>query len=94
MYISIYIHATRQVALVQAELSIAQTELFNRKLGVTTVHPSLPSASQTNQMINDGALPQTVDHSLWGLPPPLLLPMQQPQHEEEKDGDNSIMDGS
>jgi LOB domain-containing protein 18 len=85
----------QQIAVVQAELSSVQTEVLNRKLALATVHPSLPGASSV-QTVNCGALQQVVDfididHSLRGLPPP-LLPMQQLQQEEEKDGDSPIMD--
>ncbi|GJM92988.1 hypothetical protein PR202_ga09498 [Eleusine coracana subsp. coracana] len=90
-----------QVALVQAELSITRTELLNRRLALATDHPSLHSASPASQMMmNCGALPQTTvhfididHHSLRGLPPPLMLPLQQPRQEEEE-GDNQIMDVS
>ncbi|TVU34944.1 hypothetical protein EJB05_16803, partial [Eragrostis curvula] len=92
---------THGVALAQAELSIVQTELLNRRLALATVHPStLPGASPASQMVvNCGALPQTVDfididHSLRGLPPPLQPLQPPPQQEEEKEGDRQIMDVS
>ncbi|KAL6845230.1 hypothetical protein ACP4OV_024725 [Aristida adscensionis] len=85
-----------QVALVQAELSIAQTELLNRRLAMTTVHPTYSGASPMSQMVNCGALSQVTDFidiepSLRGVPPP-LLPSQQLRQEEEQEGDSQTMD--
>ncbi|CAL4947215.1 unnamed protein product [Urochloa decumbens] len=79
-----------QVALVQAELSIAQTELLNRRLALATVNPAYSAASPTSQMVNCGSLTQAVDFidiepAMRGLPPP-LLPSQQQQREEEHEG--------
>ncbi|CAL4961157.1 unnamed protein product [Urochloa decumbens] len=85
-----------QVALVQAELSIAQTELLNRRLALATVNPAYSAASPTSQMVNCGSLTQAMDFidiepAMRGLPPP-LLPSQQPQREDEHDGRSPTMD--
>ncbi|RLM93382.1 LOB domain-containing protein 4 [Panicum miliaceum] len=82
-----------QVALVQAELSIAQTELLNRRLALATVNPAYSAASPTSQMVNCGSLSQAVDFidvepAVRGLPPP-FLPSQQPQRGGEQDGGGS-----
>ncbi|CAO2166563.1 unnamed protein product [Urochloa humidicola] len=82
-----------QVALVQAELSIVQTELLNRRLALATVSPAYSAASPTSQMVNCGSLSQAVDFidiepAMRGLPPP-LLPSQQPQQGEEQNGGSS-----
>ncbi|CAO2178080.1 unnamed protein product [Urochloa humidicola] len=86
-----------QVALVQAELSIVQTELLNRRLALATVNPAYSAASPTSQMVNCGSLSQAVDFiddiepAMRGLPPP-LLPSQQPQRGEEQDGGSPTID--
>ncbi|XP_062204886.1 LOB domain-containing protein 20-like [Phragmites australis] len=86
-----------QVALVQAELSMVQTELLNRRLALATVHPTYSGVSPPNQMVNCGALSQAMDFidiepSLRGLSPP-LLPSQQPHRvEEDQEGESQTMD--
>ncbi|KAL6616143.1 hypothetical protein ACP70R_038413 [Stipagrostis hirtigluma subsp. patula] len=86
-----------QVALVQAELSIAQTELLNRRLAMATVHPTYSSSTPMSQMVNCGSLSSHVtdfmeiEPSLTGLPPPLVS-SQQPQQEQEQEGDSLAMD--
>ncbi|XP_039812025.1 LOB domain-containing protein 20-like [Panicum virgatum] len=74
-----------QVALVQAELSIAQTELLNRRLSLATVNPAYSAASSpTSQMVNC----IEIEPAGRGLPPP-LLPSHQPQRGGEQDGGGS-----
>ncbi|KAJ1285609.1 hypothetical protein BS78_03G291600 [Paspalum vaginatum] len=80
-----------QVALVQAELSIAQTELLNRRLSLATVNPAYSAASPTSQMVDCGSLSPVVDFidiepAMRGLPP------QQPQREGDQDGGSPTMD--
>ncbi|XP_066311455.1 LOB domain-containing protein 20-like [Miscanthus floridulus] len=76
-----------QVALVQAELSIAQTELLSRRLTLATVHPAYSVASPTSQMVNCSSLSQAVDLIDTGpkcFPPPLLPSQQQREQEQER----------
>ncbi|KAF8663848.1 hypothetical protein HU200_055183 [Digitaria exilis] len=85
-----------QVALVQAELSIAQTELLNRRLALATVNPSYAAASPTSQMVNCGSIAQAVDFidiepAMRALPSP-LIPSQQPQRQQEQNGGSPTMD--
>ncbi|RCV27564.1 hypothetical protein SETIT_5G334600v2 [Setaria italica] len=84
-----------QVALVQAELSMAQTELLNRRLALATVNPAYSAASPTSQMVNCGSLSQAVDFidiepAMRGLPPPLVPSQQQPQREDQDGGSPTI----
>ncbi|OEL23657.1 LOB domain-containing protein 20 [Dichanthelium oligosanthes] len=87
----------RQVALVQAELSVAQTEFLNRRLALTTVNPAYSAASPTSQMVNCGSLTQAVDFidiepAMRPLPPPLLPSQQLQREEEQQDGGSPTMD--
>ena len=64
---------------------MAQTELLNRRLALATVNPAYSAASPTSQMVNC----IEVEPAGRGLPPPLLLPSQQPQRGGEQDGGGS-----
>ncbi|WVZ68660.1 hypothetical protein U9M48_017574 [Paspalum notatum var. saurae] len=87
-----------QVALIQAELSIVQTELLNRRLSLATVNPAYSAASPSSQMVDCGSLSPAVDFidiepSMRGLPPPPPhVPSQQPRGEEDRDGGSPTMD--